>query len=258
MKIFNFIFDATLRVNRGAFIFSKKVSRLDMSLALCQAFFMDLIEIGARVSVVYIPFLFALCFHEYSHGLVAKWKGDRTAEFLGRLTMNPMAHIDWLGTVILPIMSIVLSAPIFFGWAKPVPVDYRAFKNPRADIFWVALAGPLSNVLLAIVGSILLVLNLKYMQTTTYYEALRNLLNVFIITNLSLAFFNLIPLHPLDGGKVISRFLPRSWAYAFEQNQHISNYVLLFLFLSGVLKYLAYPIHFMQEMFIRLAAGGLL
>lgn len=229
-----------------------------MSLALCQAFHMDLIEIAAKASVFYIPFLFALCFHEYSHGMVAKWKGDRTAEYMGRLTMNPLAHIDWLGTVILPLMSIVLAAPIFFGWAKPVPIDPRGFKNPRADIFWVALAGPLSNILLAFIGAFLIVLNLKYLQTSNYYEAFRNLLSVFITTNLSLAFFNLIPLHPLDGGKVVSRFLPRRWAYTFEQNQHISNYVLLFLFLSGVLKYLAYPIHYMQELLVTIAAGGLL
>ncbi len=219
---------------------------------------MDLIDIAARTGVIYVPFLFALCFREFSHGLVAKWKGDRTAEDLGRLTMNPIAHIDWIGTVFLPIMSIVLAAPIFFGWAKPVPVDIRNFKNPRADIFWVALAGPLSNVLLASVGAVLIVINLKYFQGSVYYSAFSNLLHVFIGTNLALAIFNMIPLHPLDGGKVISRFLPRKMAYALEQNDHISSYILLFLFLSGILKYLAYPIQFMQEMLIRLAAGGLL
>ncbi|MBC7372008.1 MAG: site-2 protease family protein, partial [Bdellovibrionaceae bacterium] len=102
---------------------------------------MDMMEIGAKIGVYYIPFLFALCFHEYAHGFVAKMLGDNTAEMLGRLTLHPVVHMDMLGTVALPLMAIVFNSPIFFGWAKPVPVNARNLKNPKKDMFWVALAG---------------------------------------------------------------------------------------------------------------------
>ena len=101
----------------------------------------------------FVPFLFALCFHEFAHGLVARMRGDRTAEIMGRLTLNPLAHADPIGTVLLPIIGFFTHAPLF-GWAKPVPVDERNFKNPKADMFCVAAAGPLSNLFLAACAAI--------------------------------------------------------------------------------------------------------
>src|SRR6185436_15011255 len=112
---------------------------------------MDILEISVRVAIIYIPFLFALCFHEFAHGWVAKMRGDNTAEQLGRLTLNPIAHADLIGTFILPVSAIVFGIPIFFGWAKPVPVNIRNLKNIRTDMFWIALAGPASNIFLAVV-----------------------------------------------------------------------------------------------------------
>ena len=114
---------------------------------------MDLIATAFLAVKYFIPFLFALCFHEYAHGWVAKLRGDRTAEIMGRLTLNPLAHADMIGTVILPLVSIVSGIP-FFGWAKPVPVDARNLKNPKVDMFWIAAAGPLSNLLLALIGAL--------------------------------------------------------------------------------------------------------
>ena len=115
---------------------------------------MDPLEIAVKVGLFFIPFLFALCFHEFAHGFVAKLRGDNTAEIMGRLTMNPLAHVDWVGTVGLPIVSIITGLPLF-GWAKPVPVNPRNLKDPKNDMFWVALAGPLSNILLFLVGLVL-------------------------------------------------------------------------------------------------------
>jgi Zn-dependent protease len=112
----------------------------------------NFVEIGHKLALFYVPFLFALCFHEFAHGWIAKTRGDNTAELMGRLTLNPMAHADMIGTFALPIMAIVFSVPIFFGWAKPVPVNIRNLKNPRVDMFWIALAGPASNILLAVLG----------------------------------------------------------------------------------------------------------
>src|ERR1019366_619208 len=112
----------------------------------------DIVGIGYRLGMNFVPFLFALCFHEFAHGLVAKLRGDNTAERMGRLTLNPMAHADPIGTWILPISAIIFQSGLMFGWPKPVPVDSRNLKSPRKDMFWIALAGPGSNVFLALVS----------------------------------------------------------------------------------------------------------
>jgi len=202
---------------------------------------MDFLAIGAKLGIFFVPFLFALCFHEFAHGYVARLRGDRTAERMGRLTLNPLAHADILGTWILPIMAIVFGSPFFFGWAKPVPVDARNLKRPKQDMFWVALAGPMSNLLLALVATLVLGLVLAYLSGPGASAAPVLLLQTFISINLFLALFNLIPIHPLDGGKVIEPFLPYEWNRWLEQHQGTLNlFLLLGIFLLGPI--LAIPV----------------
>lgn len=188
----------------------------------------------------FIPFLFSLCFHEYAHGWMARRKGDRTAEMMGRLTLNPMAHIDWLGTVVLPILAILTALPLF-GWAKPVPVNSRNLERPRQDMFWIALAGPASNILLFLVGLVLLALIIRQ-DVIVPSQPILQMLVIFLKLNLYLAFFNMIPLHPLDGGKVIARFLPIKWDLWLENNQQALYGVLMLLVIFGALSILALPV----------------
>lgn len=215
-------------------------------------------EIGAKIGVYYIPFLFALCFHEFAHGWVAKMRGDNTAQMMGRLTMNPVAHMDWIGTFLLPMMSIIFATPIFFGWAKPVPVNPRNLKDARKDMFWVALAGPLSNILLALIGTLVIAISARYFMTSEVMVSFLKIVKVFITTNLFLAVFNMIPLNPLDGGKVLARFLPAHVNYKLEQNEHITSMILLVLILTGALHILAIPVFWGQDILMKTALSGML
>ncbi len=216
---------------------------------------MDLLEIGMKLGLRFVPFLFALCFHEYAHGLVAKWRGDNTADQLGRLTLNPMAHADLVGTFILPISSIVFGLPIFFGWAKPVPVNTRNLKNVRSDMFWIALAGPASNIFLAVVTTIFLFAAMRFSFLGVYATPVLLMSQMFILINLFLAIFNILPVHPLDGGKVLARFLPASINYKLEQNEQISGIILLMLIFTGVLSVLALPVKFLFHLMIQLSGA---
>jgi len=159
-----------------------------------------------QVTVWILPILFAITLHEAAHGYVAKLCGDRTAYMLGRVTLNPLRHIDPIGTIVVPIFGVLMGG-FMFGWAKPVPVNYRALNHPRRDAVLVALAGPGTNILLAII-SILLFRAVPYLPEVARAWTAHNLANSFQL-NLVLAVFNMLPLPPLDGGRVAVGLLPK-------------------------------------------------
>lgn len=213
----------------------------------------NLVETAFNLMKFFVPFLFALCFHEFAHGLVAKWKGDRTAETMGRLTLNPAAHADPIGTIFFPIMGFLTALPLF-GWAKPVPVDERNLKNPRKDMFWIAAAGPASNLLLAVVAMLALALFYRFnmMAVAQRQEGalqITEAIRIFILVNTYLAIFNLIPVHPLDGGKVLARFLPENVNQWLENNQMYTSMLLMLVFFSGAAAIIGEPARILSSYF---------
>ena len=180
--------------------------------------------------LLFPPLLFALTVHEVSHGLAALRLGDPTAKLLGRLTLNPLAHLDPLGTLLFLF-------PPHLGWAKPVPVDVRYLKHPRRDMMYIALAGPISNVILAIgFGTLLRVIDPASHQFTGRVEvALVRMVAWSVVLNLSLAAFNMIPIFPLDGSKVLAGLLPPIAAARYQTFEPMGPFLLLGLILLGSL-----------------------
>ncbi|MDP2599447.1 MAG: site-2 protease family protein [Deltaproteobacteria bacterium] len=208
--------------------------------------------------IFYPLLLFCLSFHEAAHALVANRLGDPTAKMLGRITLNPIPHMDIIGTVFLPVMALMTGAPII-GWGKPVPVDPRNFKDERRDSLWVAAAGPISNITLAILFSLVLRgllafvphLNERHLQEGVFTgDALRVVVVICqmgVFLNLILAFFNLIPLFPLDGGSVLRGLLPESALPAFDNFSRYSFLILLGLFILGFLRYVLIPVQWVSS-----------
>ena len=185
-----------------------------------------------EIAVWLVPLVIAIVFHEVAHGLVARRLGDPTAAQLGRLTLNPIRHVDPFGTLILPLLLALAHAPIF-GWAKPVPVNYRLLRHPRRDMVLVALAGPGMNLLLAVLGSLVLaatVWTAGGIASPTALFIAQNAIN-FVLINIFLAIFNLIPLPPFDGGHVVQGLLPPRAAASFGKIGRFSLLVLIFLLL---------------------------
>jgi len=185
-----------------------------------------------QIAVWLVPLVIAIVFHEVAHGLVARRLGDPTAAQSGRLTLNPIRHVDPVGTLILPMLLALAHAPIF-GWAKPVPVNYQRLRNPRRDMVLVALAGPGMNLLLAVIGSLVLAATVWASggePTPGTLFVAQNAIN-FVLINIFLAIFNLIPLPPFDGGHVVQGLLPPRAAVSFGKIGRYSLFVLIFLLL---------------------------
>jgi Zn-dependent protease len=185
-----------------------------------------------QIAVWVVPLVIAIVFHEVAHGLVAKRLGDTTAEERGRLTLNPLKHVDPFGTVILPLILAISHAPVF-GWAKPVPVNYAKLRRPRRDMVLVALAGPGMNLLLALLGSVLLAVTLAVSSNPNSTATLliaSNALN-FVLINIFLGVFNLLPVPPFDGGHVVEGLLPAPLAVGFRKIGRYSLLVFVMLLL---------------------------
>lgn len=184
-------------------------------------------------------FFLAVIIHEYAHGWVA-WKlGDSTAKNAGRLTLNPMAHIDAIGTIFLPMVLLITKSPIVFGWAKPVPVDFHRLNNPKKDMVWVGLAGPAANILFAILLSFILKMS---NLTLTGSPLFISTLNSVILINLVLAVFNLLPIPPLDGSRVAMGLLPRDMAIKYAKLEPYGFMIIFGLLWLGVIGSVIWPI----------------
>ena len=200
---------------------------------------MDVSGVMQQLSIWVLPVLVAVILHELAHGYSAYLLGDPTAARMGRLTLNPLAHIDLFGTLLLPCLLLMTGAPFLFGYAKPVPVDFTNLHNPRRDMVRVAAAGPIMNLILAGLSAGALKFLLSSQLITDGLVA-RNLLNSVLI-NVVLAVFNLFPLPPLDGGRVATGLLPRQPALALARLEPYGMLIVMLLLMTGILGDLLQP-----------------
>ncbi|SMN11722.1 FIG004556: membrane metalloprotease [uncultured Candidatus Thioglobus sp.] len=184
-----------------------------------------------------IPLIFAITVHEVAHGWVANQRGDATAKMLGRLTLNPTKHIDPVGTILVPAMLFFTGSPFLFGWAKPVPINFNALKSPKQDMILVALAGPVSNFIMALLWLTSIVLAIQ-----TQSQFLLDMAKFGITINLVLGVFNLLPLPPLDGSRVVSALLSNKLAYEYNKLEAYGLYILLGLLFLGIFEQVILPI----------------
>ncbi len=201
---------------------------------------MDIVGISLLIILYAIPLVFAITIHEAAHGWVAKQLGDYTAYSLGRITLNPIKHIDPVGTILVPIGFYVLTGFVF-GWAKPVPINFSALRNPKEDSIYVAAAGPASNFLMALIWSMIIslatVFQLDFLIKMAYFG---------VLINVILMVFNLIPILPLDGGRVLAGLLPPKLSYEFSKTEKWGMLVIIVLAITGVIGKFIFP--FVLEM----------
>jgi Zn-dependent protease len=217
---------------------------------------MDSLSEGLQtLSIQFVPFVMAVVFHEFAHGFVAKRWGDPTAEDAGRLTLNPVPHMDPLGTLVFPILMMVSGAPVLFGWARPVPINPNRFRRYRPGLFWVSLAGPGMNFTLACVSAAAFCAIQTWMPETFYlYQPLMAMTVASVTLNYALGIFNLIPLPPLDGSKMVESILPLKTTQRLAPLARYSGLLLLGLLFTGALNVLRYPILYFSSITLNLMA----
>lgn len=200
---------------------------------------MDL-TIIQKLAAYSLPIIFAITVHEAAHGYAAKYFGDMTAFHLKRISLNPLRHIDPLGTIILPASLFFLQAGFIFGWAKPVPVNFSNLRNPKKDMLWVALAGPGANLIMAILWTIV------YSNQQLVPSLGQNFISVMAVAgiqiNIVLMVLNLLPLPPLDGGRVAVSLLPYPWSSKLAGLERYGFFILIFLLATGLLGAILSPL----------------
>lgn len=204
---------------------------------------MDIIQ---KICIWAIPVLLAIIVHEVAHGWVALKCGDKTAQMMGRLTLNPLKHIDPIGTILVPLVLLSISGMIF-GWARPVPITPNNLRHPRRDMVWVSLAGPFSNLFMALGWAVIAKMGMYVVhQGAGYLVALVYMAQAGIFINIMLFILNLIPIPPLDGGKVISNILPPKRAYYYDKLEHYGLIILLLLLATGLLSRILSPLFYLM------------
>jgi len=198
-------------------------------------------QILYTIAIWAVPVLLAITLHEAAHGWVANKLGDPTARQLGRITMNPLKHIDPMGTIVIPLVLVTLSGFII-GWAKPVPVDPRHFKQPLLDMGLVALAGPMSNLFMACGWALLITVSASALADSSMAFHLIQVGKAGMTINIILMVLNLLPIPPLDGGRVLAGVLPRDIALSFMRIEPYGMWIILALLVSGILGKILWPI----------------
>lgn len=197
-------------------------------------------------------FFLAVILHEYAHGWVA-WKfGDPTAKLAGRLTLNPVVHIDPIGTIFLPLLLLATHSPVVFGWAKPVPVDFNSLRDPKKNMIWVGLAGPAANILLAVLLSFIIKFQLV---GGSYAPLILMFLNSAIIINLVLAVFNILPIPPLDGSRVVMGILPFSLAMRYAKLEPYGLIIIFAMLYLGIVGNIIWPVVIFLAKFLGVGIG---
>jgi Zn-dependent protease len=187
-----------------------------------------------------VPVVLAITLHEAAHGFVARQFGDQTAYMLGRVTLNPLKHIDPIGTIAVPGFLLALSAPFIFGWAKPVPVNFGNLRNPKRDMLWVAGAGPCANFVMAVAWAFLLLPSAPGGMIDS--GGLLEMAQAGVQVNLMLMALNLLPIPPLDGGRIAVSLLPGNLAYRYARIEPYGFMIVIVLLVTHVLNYLMLPI----------------
>lgn len=191
-----------------------------------------------KIAIYAIPVIFAITVHEAAHGYVARYFGDMTAHLEGRITLNPINHIDPIGTILVPALTM-FAGGILFGWAKPVPVDFGKLRNPKRDMLWVAAAGPASNLVMGILWAI--VFSFASHAPAAFVTPLAYMAQAGIMINVVLLVLNLLPLPPLDGGRIAVSLLPDHLAYQFSKLERFGFIILIVLLFTGVLSQIMMP-----------------